>query len=64
MITTSTPQTGWQEGTEQIEKERIRRRAYDLYEQRGKENGWDLEDWLRAESELTQQKPNTVGPQI
>jgi len=32
----------------------VRRRAYKLYELRGKENGRDLEDWLRAESELRQ----------
>jgi hypothetical protein len=34
--------------------DRIRCRAYELYEQRGREDGHDLEDWLRAESELTQ----------
>jgi hypothetical protein len=28
-------------------------RAYELYEQRGKEDGHDLEDWLQAEAELT-----------
>lgn len=34
--------------------DRIRCRAYELYEQRGREDGHDLEDWLRAESEVTQ----------
>ena len=33
-------------------REAVRRRAYELYELRGKENGHDLEDWLQAESEL------------
>ena len=33
--------------------EQIRRRAYDLYAQRGRENGHDLDDWLQAESEMT-----------
>ena len=33
-------------------QEQIRRRAYDIYEQRGREDGHDLEDWLQAESEL------------
>ena len=28
-------------------------RAYELYEQRGREDGHDLEDWLRAEAEVT-----------
>jgi hypothetical protein len=34
-------------------EERIRRRAYELYVARGREDGHDLEDWLRAESEIT-----------
>ena len=33
-------------------EERIRRRAYELYEQRGREDGHDAEDWLAAEAEL------------
>lgn len=32
--------------------EQIRRRAYDLYEQRGRTDGYDVEDWLQAEAEL------------
>lgn len=38
---------------EQIQ-ERIRRRAYELYEQRRREDGHDLDDWLTAESEIIQ----------
>jgi len=30
----------------------IARRAYELYEQRGRQEGRDLEDWLKAEREL------------
>jgi hypothetical protein len=33
--------------------EEIRRRAYDLYEKRGHDNGHDVDDWLRAEAEVT-----------
>jgi len=33
--------------------EQIARRAYELYEARGREDGHDLEDWLRAEAEIT-----------
>ena len=33
-------------------EEQIRERAYQLYEQRGREDGHDLDDWLRAESEV------------
>ncbi|MGB8769809.1 MAG: Hsp20 family protein [Candidatus Korobacteraceae bacterium] len=31
---------------------RIERRAYELFERRGRQDGHDLEDWLRAESDL------------
>ena len=30
----------------------IRQRAYELYEQRGREDGRSQEDWLRAEAEV------------
>lgn len=32
--------------------EQIRCRAYELYEERGGEEGHDTEDWLRAEAEI------------
>ena len=32
--------------------ERIRRRAYELYEAGGRKDGRDWEDWFRAESEI------------
>ncbi len=32
--------------------EKIRRRAYELYELRGKQDGNDLDDWLAAEAEI------------
>ena len=32
--------------------EEIQRRAYELYVQRGQADGYALDDWLRAESEL------------
>lgn len=32
-------------------QEQIRRRAYELYELRGREDGHDVEDWLESESE-------------
>lgn len=28
-------------------------RAYELFEQRGREHGHDLDDWLQAEAEMT-----------
>jgi hypothetical protein len=41
-------------------QEQIRLRAYGLYQQRGAE-GNELDDWLQAESEVTQQKMKTVS---
>ena len=41
-------------------QEQIRLRAYALYEQRGRD-GFELEDWLQAESELTQRKPKAAA---
>ena len=32
--------------------ERIARRAYELYEQRGRQEGRDVEDWAKAEQQL------------
>jgi hypothetical protein len=36
----------------------IARRAYDLYEQRGREEGHALEDWLKAEAIVNGMNPN------
>jgi len=35
----------------------IRRRAYELYEERGYVDGFELEDWAQAEAELLNSKP-------
>jgi hypothetical protein len=42
-------------------EEHIRYRAYQLYEARGREDGHDLDDWLRAEEEITRQKARTIA---
>jgi hypothetical protein len=34
-------------------EEEIRRRAYELYKERGRQPGHDVDDWLRAEAEIT-----------
>ena len=36
----------------------IARRAYELYEQRGGEPGHELDDWLRAESDVRERLIN------
>jgi hypothetical protein len=34
-------------------QERIRQRAHEIYEARGRQDGHELDDWLIAESEVT-----------
>ncbi len=38
-------------------EEEIRRRAYELYEQEGRQHGRDREHWLRAEAEILGRRP-------
>jgi Protein of unknown function (DUF2934) len=38
------------------EEEKIRFRAYELFQQRGCQHGRDLDDWLQAEAELLHRK--------
>lgn len=42
-------------------EQQIRSRAYELYEERGRTDGQDMDDWLRAESEITSSKPEAVA---
>ena len=42
-------------------EDKIRRRAYELYVERGGGPGRDIEDWLQAERELTGDKSNAAG---
>jgi len=58
--TASTPAPPSTESASEVQ-EQIRRRAYELYEERGRGDGRDLEDWLQAESEVTQQKAKTAA---
>jgi hypothetical protein len=41
-------------------EEQICARAYELYEQRGKEEGHEIDDWLQAEAEL-REKTKTIA---
>lgn len=36
-------------------------RAYELYEARGREDGHELDDWLRAEDEVTKSKARPIA---
>lgn len=41
-------------------QQRIRERAYQLFEQRGREHGQDVNDWLRAETEVLNESTNAA----
>ncbi len=45
---------------QQVE-EAIRVRAHELYEERGRQDGHDLEDWLRAENEILSRKTRSIA---
>ena len=47
-------ETGLAKPTAGPSHEQIARRANELYVERGRQEGHDVEDWLRAESELAQ----------
>jgi hypothetical protein len=42
--------------------EAIARRAYELYESRGREDGQDQEDWFQAEREVRGRSSSPVKP--
>ena len=44
-----------------IIEERIRARAYELFEERGRAEGHDWEDWFRAEKEITDGNTSSVA---
>jgi len=52
-------------GSRDIE-ERIRSRAYELYEQRGRGDGFALDDWLQAEAEVlgARRQPNVKAARV
>ena len=45
-------------GSLEVTEEIIRKRAYQLFEQRGYEPGHELDDWLQAEAEVMGKKPS------
>jgi outer membrane protein TolC len=38
-----------------VDRDEISRRAYERYEERGREGGHDVDDWLEAERDLQRQ---------
>ena len=47
-----------------IEEEDIARRAFQLYEARGREDGHDLESWVQARQELEDQRRKALPEQL
>ena len=54
------PTTGISELQELELEYQIRLRAYELYEKRGREDGRELDDWLRAKEEIREKKFRTA----
>ena len=50
---TNPPRSLAQTSNRNISKKQIRMRAFELYEERGCGDGRELEDWVRAEVEIT-----------
>ena len=55
------PTTGISELQELELEYQIRLRAYELYEARGRKDGHVLDDWFRAEAEITRKKARTIA---
>ena len=55
MATTTTKRsaTSGMTAADAAHEDQIRYRAYQLYEEHGREDGHDVEDWLQAEAEIT-----------
>jgi hypothetical protein len=47
-------------GTESL-RDRIEKRAFALYQQRGGTHGYDFNDWLRAEREIMEQESGKIA---
>jgi len=59
---TKKPSTAVTREPHELELEnQISLRAYELYEARGREDGHEQEDWLRAEEEITSKKVRTAS---
>ncbi len=43
------------------QEEQVRHRAYQIYEERGREDGHDLDDWLKAENEIAAKHAQTAA---
>jgi len=46
-----------QQGSLELTEQLLCERAYHLFEERGRQHGHDLDDWLQAEAEIYGRKP-------
>ena len=46
----------------EIDHDLVSQRAYERYLARGKEDGQDVDDWLKAETELRERNPSDQEP--
>jgi len=55
-----------EQGSLELTEVLVQIRAYQFYEERGREHGHDVDDWLRAESEIFGKKnvPATTQPEM
>jgi hypothetical protein len=51
-------------GNSSIDTDDVRRRAYELYEARGRQDGFHEEDWHRAERELRARQQNETQANV
>ena len=49
-------------GNETVDRGKVAQRAYQIYEARGKKNGSDFDDWLKAEQEVKNQEKGKGQP--
>jgi len=49
------PATDWRRMTD-VAHDHIARRAYQLYEERGRQPGHDMDDWLEAEHDVEERR--------
>jgi hypothetical protein len=54
------PTPSLHQGSLELTEDYIRLRAYKLFEQRGREHGHDIGDWLQAEAEIVGKKQQSM----
>jgi hypothetical protein len=55
------PEASLDKGSLELPEEYIRLRAYELFEQRGREHGHDIDDSLQAEAQIVGKKQQPSG---